>query len=93
MWNSTWRANQSGVCCFEKQDRKTEEGDQKIDEGFAMFSGAALLVGATVGAATVGAFIVKHIKWGNYYYIKWKWTHILRFFSLLSWRWINVIFH
>lgn len=38
-----------------------------------MLSGAALLV----GVATVGAFIVKHIKWGNYYKVEWKWdTHL-----------------
>lgn len=37
---------------------KRKEVIKKIDEGVAMFSGAALLA----GVATVGAFIVKHIK-------------------------------
>lgn len=37
---------------------KRKEVIKKIDEGVAMFSGAALLA----GIATVGAFIVKHIK-------------------------------
>lgn len=52
---------------------KRKEVIKKIDEGVAMFSGAALLA----GVATVGAFIVKHIKWGNYYKVEWKWdTHL-----------------
>lgn len=38
--------------------RNSKEVIKKNDEGVAMLSGAALLV----GVATVGAFIVKHIK-------------------------------
>lgn len=46
-----------------------------------MLSGAALLV----GVATVGAFIVKHIKWGNYYKVEWKWdTHCYHNVELMS---------
>lgn len=53
--------------------KKRKEVIKKNDEGVAMLSGAALLV----GVATVGAFIVKHIKWGNYYKVEWKWdTHL-----------------
>lgn len=48
---------------------KWKEVNKNIDEGVVMFSGVVFLVGVVI----VGVFIVKYIKWGNYYKVEWKW--------------------